>query len=101
MLNETICDDDFYGSNVVTILWQFEIYNTFPVRAVALKNLYLDGILLQFDGSPQRPSSTSNITLFSCTFFSSHETNRIKFNSNPELTALHSAAWNLIDKVDA
>ena len=46
------------------------IYNTSPVKSVALNYLYLDGILIDFDGGAQGPSSTNNITVKSCVFFS-------------------------------
>ena len=40
------------------------------VRSVALNYLYFDGIRLQFHGGAQGQSSTSNITVDSCVFFS-------------------------------
>ena len=47
-----------------------KIHNTLPVRSVALNYLYFDGIRLEFHGGAQGPSSTSNITVDSCVFFS-------------------------------
>lgn len=45
--------------------------NQLPVRSVGLNYLYFDGIRLLFKGSAKRSSTTSNITVFSCVFFSS------------------------------
>ena len=42
-----------------------------PVRSVALNYLYFDGIRLHFEGSANRSSSASTITVDSCVFFSS------------------------------
>ena len=41
-----------------------------PVRSVVLNYLYFDGIRLEFHGGAQGQSSTSNITVDSCVFFS-------------------------------
>lgn len=45
--------------------------NQLPVRSVALNYLYFDVIQLLFKGSAKRSSTTSNITVDSCVFFSS------------------------------
>lgn len=42
-----------------------------PIRSVALNYLYFAGIRLLFKGSAKRSSTTSNITVDSCVFFSS------------------------------
>ena len=48
-----------------------KIHNAKPVKHVSLKYLYFDGIRVEFDGATKGPSSTSNITIESCVFFSS------------------------------
>ncbi|XP_068727111.1 uncharacterized protein [Montipora capricornis] len=47
-----------------------KIYNASPVNAVALKHLWLDGIRVEFNGGAQGISSTNDIEVFSCVFFS-------------------------------
>ena len=48
-----------------------KIHNAKPVKHVSLKYLYFDGIRVEFDGATKGSSSTSNITIESCVFFSS------------------------------
>ena len=47
-----------------------KIYNASPVNAVALEHLWLDGIRVEFDGGAQGISSTNDIKVFNCVFFS-------------------------------
>ena len=58
------------------------INNTSPVKSVALNYLYLDGILVDFDGGAQGPSSTNNIKVERCVFFSTARTSNA---SKPQL----------------
>ncbi|XP_078372201.1 uncharacterized protein LOC144655897 [Oculina patagonica] len=51
--------------------YAIKIHNASPVRNVLLMYLYFDGIRLVFDGGNQGSSSTSNITIEGCVFFSS------------------------------
>ena len=47
-----------------------KIHNASPVKSVALKNLFFDGVRVDFDGGAKGPSSTDNITVERCVFFS-------------------------------
>ena len=47
-----------------------KIHNVSPVKSVALENLFFDGVRVDFDGRAKGPSSTNNITVESCVFFS-------------------------------
>lgn len=51
--------------------YAIKIHNASPVRSVSLGYLYFDGIRVVFDGGNQGPSSTSDITIERCVFFSS------------------------------
>ncbi|XP_022789599.1 uncharacterized protein LOC111329230 isoform X2 [Stylophora pistillata] len=51
--------------------YAIRIHNASPVRSILLIYLYFDGIRVVFEGDNQGPSSTSNITIESCVFFSS------------------------------
>ena len=46
-----------------------KLYNALPVQSVPLKNLYLDGIRVKFDGG-NNAKPTKNITVSNCVFFS-------------------------------
>ena len=46
-----------------------KLYNALPVQSVILKNLYLDGIRVNFDGG-NNAKPTKNITVLNCVFFS-------------------------------
>ena len=54
-----------------SIPYAIEIQNASPVKRVSLKYLYLDGILVVFDGQTKGPSSTGDIIIEGCVFFSS------------------------------